>query len=504
MNFKTRMWALPGMAAVVLGLGLGLNVAMGERAGQALQRLSGVSYPLLEQVLKVDRALDGVQAALQAASAEGNPDKLQDSQAHAEAARRARAEAHRLAGGPALRPLEEALLAYHAVALEVTKAMLFGTAAPERVAAMQQARSALRDELARQEAAARAAVQAGSQAVEQARRQSLWAMAAMVALALLAMGLAARAIVASVWRDLGAEPSALRELVQRVADGDLSVPVEAQASPRSVRAALGRMTLQLRGTVGDIRRGSEAICDASAEIAAGNQDLSQRTEHTASSLQQAASRLSLLTGTVQDSAQAAQQARLLAEATAGAAQRGGRIVAEVVDSMARIQQASGRIADINSVIDGIAFQTNILALNAAVEAARAGEQGRGFAVVAGEVRTLAQRSAQAAREIKSLIGASGDTVALGTRLVGEAGQAMAEITQGVGRVSEIIAGISEATHQQSSGIVEVDQAVSALDHMTQQNAALVQQSAAAADSMRQQSDELVRAVALFRLEGAAA
>jgi methyl-accepting chemotaxis protein-2 (aspartate sensor receptor) len=248
-----------------------------------------------------------------------------------------------------------------------------------------------------------------------------------------------------------------------------------------------------------VRQATESIATASAEIASGNQDLSHRTEQTAGNLQNTASSMAQLTGTVQQSADAARHATQLACTAAEVAVRGGVVVGEVVNTMSDINQSSRKIADIIGVIDGIAFQTNILALNAAVEAARAGEQGRGFAVVASEVRSLAQRSAEAAHEIKTLINASVEKVESGSRLVQNAGATMGEIVSSVQRVSDIIGEISAAAAEQSHGIGNVNATVGELDQMTQQNAALVQQSAAAAESLRDQAQRLEQAVAVFRL-----
>jgi methyl-accepting chemotaxis protein-2 (aspartate sensor receptor) len=253
-----------------------------------------------------------------------------------------------------------------------------------------------------------------------------------------------------------------------------------------------------------VRHAAENISTASAEIASGNQDLSNRTEQTASNLQSTASSMAELTGTVQQSANSARQANQLAANAAEVAARGGVVVGEVVATMNDINQSSRKIADIIQVIDGIAFQTNILALNAAVEAARAGEQGRGFAVVASEVRSLAGRSAEAAREIKALIQASVSKVEAGSKLVENAGQTMTEIVSSVRRVSDIIGEISSAAAEQSAGIGNVNQAVGELDQMTQQNAALVEQSAAAAQSLREQAQRLEQAVSVFRLTQAPA
>jgi methyl-accepting chemotaxis protein len=293
-------------------------------------------------------------------------------------------------------------------------------------------------------------------------------------------------------------------VAERIAEGDLSTPVTVRRHDEIGRllGAVGAMQERLRALVGEIRRAADSIETASAEVAGGNQDLSRRTEQTAASLQQAAGSMSQLTVTVRQNADAASQAHALAGDAAGVAQRGGEVVGEVVATMDEISAASRRIADIIGVIDGIAFQTNILALNAAVEAARAGEQGRGFAVVAGEVRALAQRSAEAAKEIKSLIGSSVDRVAAGSRLVQDAGDTMGEIVAGVRRVSALIGEISATAGEQSSGIGEVGRSVTQLDAMTQQNAALVEQSAAAAESLRAQSQRLSGLVSAFRLQRA--
>ncbi|HEX7687641.1 MAG TPA: methyl-accepting chemotaxis protein, partial [Burkholderiaceae bacterium] len=285
-----------------------------------------------------------------------------------------------------------------------------------------------------------------------------------------------------------------------MSQGDLSHEIPILGGGESVGAlrALKAMQEELRKTIGAIRSGSHEVSTASTEIATGNQDLSQRTEQTASNLQQTASSLSQLTGNVRQSADAAAQANQLASSATQVARRGGEVVSQVVSTMEEINSSSKKIADIIGVIDGIAFQTNILALNAAVEAARAGEQGRGFAVVAGEVRSLAQRSAEAAKEIKSLIGTSVDKVETGSKLVQDAGSTMSEIVASVQRVTDIIGEISAASLEQSQGIGQVNEAVNRLDQMTQQNAALVEQSAAAAESLKEQAHRMTTVVAGFR------
>ena len=319
-------------------------------------------------------------------------------------------------------------------------------------------------------------------------------------LVLLAIGLGALIawrITASITAPIG------RAVVvaERIARGHLTSQVEVRIHDETGRLleAIAAMQERLRTLVGEIGQTAHSILVASSEVASGNLDLSQRTEQTSHNLQSAASSLVVLTGTVSQSADSARQANQLASTASDAATRGGEVVSQVVRTMDTISASSRKIADIISVIDGIAFQTNILALNAAVEAARAGEQGRGFAVVAGEVRSLAGRSANAAREIKTLIGASVDQVQEGSTLVNHAGKTIEELVLSVRRVSDIMGEITAATQEQSQRIGQVNQSVGALDEMTQQNAALVEEGAAAADSLKEQAGRLTEMVGAFRL-----
>ncbi len=313
-------------------------------------------------------------------------------------------------------------------------------------------------------------------------------------------GLLGFLLARSIFAQLGAEPGEAANVADRVARGDLSaeVPVK-RGDSTSIMANLARMQASLAQVVHNVRQNSESVATASAQIAQGNQDLSGRTEEQASALQETTATMEELGTTVRHNAESAQQAKQLAQGASAVAAQGGEVVGKVVVTMQGINDSSRKIGDIISVIDGIAFQTNILALNAAVEAARAGEQGRGFAVVAGEVRTLAQRSAEAAKEIKSLIGRSVEQVEQGTVLVDQAGKTMGEIVGSIQRVSDIVAEITSASLEQSAGVQQVGDAVSQMDQATQQNAALVEESAAAAESLRSQAQQLVQAVAVFKL-----
>ena len=304
-------------------------------------------------------------------------------------------------------------------------------------------------------------------------------------------------------RRIMAELARAVQVAGAVANGNLTVDASSQRVDEvgDLMRALHAMTTQLNSSMTTVRDSAESIRTSSAEIATGNQDLSERTEQTASNLQRASASTEQLSGTVHQSAESARQANQLAATAASVAARGGVVVGQVVATMEEINASARKISDIIGVIDGIAFQTNILALNAAVEAARAGEQGRGFAVVASEVRSLAGRSAQAAKEIKNLIGESVSKVDSGSRLVATAGQTMTEIVGSVQRVSDIIGEITAAASEQSTGIGGVNTAVAELDEMTQQNAALVEQSAAAAQSLREQAERLAQVVSIFRLTG---
>ena len=323
------------------------------------------------------------------------------------------------------------------------------------------------------------------------------------------MGLTAVAVgVGFAWwitRSITSPMSEAVNVAQRVAAGDLSSRIEVNSKDETgqLLQALKDMNGALVNIVSEVRNGTETIASASQQIATGNADLSSRTESQAGSLEETASSMEELTSTVKQNADNARQANQLAVSASEVAVKGGAVVSEVVDTMGLINESARKIVDIIGVIDGIAFQTNILALNAAVEAARAGEQGRGFAVVASEVRNLAQRSAQAAKEIKALIDNSVEKVDAGSRLVDQAGVTMQEVVESIRRVTDIMGEISAASAEQTSGIEQVQQAVTQMDEATQQNAALVEEAAAAAESLREQADKLTQVVSVFKLDGVA-
>ncbi|WP_432727144.1 methyl-accepting chemotaxis protein [Variovorax sp. W6] len=328
-----------------------------------------------------------------------------------------------------------------------------------------------------------------------------WSRDLMLALGCLAILLGAGVawlITRSITRPIGDAV----QVAEKVAAGDISSRIDVKSKDETGRLmhALKEMNESLVKIVSEVRTGTDTIATASGQIASGNQDLSSRTEQQASSLEQTAASMEELTSTVKQNADNARQANQLAVSASEVAVKGGSVVSQVVDTMGSINASSKKIVDIIGVIDGIAFQTNILALNAAVEAARAGEQGRGFAVVASEVRSLAQRSAAAAKEIKTLIGDSVEKVEEGSKQVEEAGRTMEEIVGSVKRVTDIMGEITAASQEQTSGIEQINQAITQMDQVTQQNAALVEEASAAAQSLQEQAGSLVRAVSIFKLD----
>jgi len=366
----------------------------------------------------------------------------------------------------------------------------------ETVPAFQLADDLLSDLVDANVARAKQAHDAGDAVATHSRRLTIAVVLAAIGLSV-GLGLL---VARSITGPLGGEPSEVAAIADAIAACDLTRPVPVRPGDQtSVIARMAAMQASLTNVVGEVRRSSDSIATGSAQIATGNADLSQRTEEQASNLQETSASMEQLTSTVRNNADTAREANALAASASAAAASGGQVVGRVVATMQDIAASSNKIAEIIEVIDGIAFQTNILALNAAVEAARAGEQGRGFAVVAGEVRSLAQRSAHAAKDIKALIDDSVGKVEAGSQQAIEAGASMQEIVGQVKRVSDLISEISNATAEQSIGIGQVGDAVGQLDSVTQQNAALVEESAAAAESLRVQAGKLNDMVGVFKL-----
>ena len=360
---------------------------------------------------------------------------------------------------------------------------------------------AVRAALAELEAMAEHQERRSMEANQEAGEGYAWSRNLMLALASFAVLIGAGIawlITRSITRPIGQAV----QVAEKVAAGDISSRIEVASKDETGRLmhALREMNESLARIVSEVRTGTDTIATASAQIASGNQDLSSRTEEQASSLEQTAASMEELTSTVKQNADNARQANQLAVSASEVAVKGGSVVSQVVDTMGSINASSKKIVDIIGVIDGIAFQTNILALNAAVEAARAGEQGRGFAVVASEVRSLAQRSAAAAKEIKTLIGDSVEKVEEGSKQVEEAGRTMEEIVGSVKRVTDIMGEITAASQEQTSGIEQINQAITQMDQVTQQNAALVEEASAAAQSLQEQASSLVQAVSIFKLD----
>uniref|UniRef100_UPI00286C1410 methyl-accepting chemotaxis protein n=1 Tax=Roseateles sp. TaxID=1971397 RepID=UPI00286C1410 len=442
-------------------------------------------------------------ATIQSAVAEGEKKRLDEANERATAIRKLLDSIARIEGkSETAGKLKTAFEAYLAASVE-TAQLFLGIKQGDQAGAIPKMQASLKvfeAEVAKARREASDGFDNGLKSADAGVSASLMAILISGLVVVAALGLGSFMVIGSVWRQLGGEPEYARDVMRLIASGDLSQSiVVAQGADESLLAAVRDVSQGLAGIVSNVRSGTDSMSVASREIAVGNHDLSMRTEKQATSLEQTSSNMQTLTDTVRQSAEAAAQANQLAGSAATVARKGGEVVSQVVTTMDEINTSSKKISDIIGVIDGIAFQTNILALNAAVEAARAGEQGRGFAVVASEVRSLAQRSAEAAKEIKALIGASVDRVETGSRLVKDAGSTMNEIVASVQRVSDIIGEVTAATGEQSQGIGLVNQSITQLDQMTQQNAALVEQAAAAASSLESQAQALQTAVATFKL-----
>ena len=503
------------LGAVVAAIGIFNMAKMNTQAEMAYQHdLQGVSHVKEANIhlIYIGRAIRGVMLATSA------PQKQKLSEQVAKARNTVHSEldiARPLfvtAEGKALFADVDRMVAEYETALEKLSQMTQSDSPEAMQAAIEYAFGAYSDkanqvdnrltDLAHQKERAAAVAAAGAGRIYDNSRSL------MIALVLGALGVSVGLglwITRGLTRQLGGEPGYAAEVAAAIAAGDLSrVVTTAPADKSSLLFAMETMRASLVKIVSEVRMGTDTIATASSEIAAGNLDLSSRTEQQAGSLEETASSMEELTGTVKQNADNAHQANTLAVSASAVAVKGGAVVSKVVDTMASINASSKKIVDIIGVIDGIAFQTNILALNAAVEAARAGEQGRGFAVVASEVRNLAQRSAAAAKEIKTLIGDSVEKVAAGGKLVDEAGVTMAEVVDSIARVADIMTEIAAASLEQTAGIEQVNAALGQMDQVTQQNAALVEEAAAAAGSLQEQAASLASIVSVFTLDAAAA
>jgi len=516
MTLKARLSAVIGMLLLLtVCVGLSGLYGMGS-ANEGLRTVYEDRTVALEQVSRIDRLLVSNQLALAYALQDPSPASL-------------KAQAEQI--GKNLLEVDAAWAAYMATYLTPEEAVLAATFAADRARMLKEgllpAVQALRDgkiEVGREMqerlrqlvppvrdgVLALRTLQVNVARDEYLRSTGHYAATRAMMLDLIGLGVGAAGLsgfflVRGIYRQLGGEPEYASGIVHSIAAGDLTVAVDTgRRDQGSLLFAMRTMQQNLARTVGAIRQSTETLATASGQIAAGNMDLSSRTEQQASALEETASSMEELTSTVKQNGENARQANQLAASASQVAVKGGQVVAQVVLVMGAINESARKIVDIIAVIDGIAFQTNILALNAAVEAARAGEQGRGFAVVATEVRNLAQRSAAAAKEIKCLIGDSVEKVDAGSKLVGEAGSTMDEIVASVQRVTDIMGDISSASREQEAGIEQINQAITEMDGVTQQNAALVEQAAAAAVSMREQTGSLSDVVSVFKVDGVGA
>jgi len=503
MSLKLRIWLLPAIAAAIFLITGTIIGAILANAKSAIATVSSTDYPFLEQSNRFAAQLEALQATIASAVAQGEKSRLADAE---EAAAAMRKTLQAMRDGADHKDEASALGSqfedYYRAALASAR-MLMGMEKADGNDAVTRMQSSLQTLQTTVDAAQAAARKAFDQSLVRANagaQNALWTMGAAAIVVIAALGAGSYWLVLSIWRQIGGEPEYARKVLRDMAQGDLSqlIAVSARAET-SVLAAVREMAQGLAALIADVRGGTETIATASRQIAASNRDLSTRTEEQASALQRTAASMEQINATVKQSADNAKQATHLALLASEAADKGGTVVGEVVATMEDILSSSKKIAEIVGVIDSIAFQTNILALNAAVEAARAGEGGRGFAVVAGEVRSLAQRCAQAAREIKNMISESVQKVDGGSRLVNQAGTSMEEIVAQVKRVNALIGEISATAVEQSQGITQVSDAVTRMDSVTQQNSALVEQSATAADSLRGESTKLADAVSVFKI-----
>ena len=503
MRIRSKIWSLPVISSAIFVIGLAISISFSLAALSSIKATEEVDYPVLAQAklisLEVKALVDGFKEAV----GEGDKKRIEQTTAQAGKVRESMRKLGSIPGQAALgKRLEAEFDSYFAPAQKAAAIMLgMDNSDPtDAITRMQGGLKTLEDDLAKINTQAQQQFTLGIAQSKQSVHNVLLTIILVAVIVILATAGIAFFVIRAIWHELGGEPEYALDIARGVADGNLNLQISvAGNAPHSLLGALKEMQQKLQAMMSGIKKSADTIKYASAEIATGNLDLSNRTESQASSLEETASSMETLTDTVRQNAQNSNQANQLVQTAASIAVRGGQVVSEVVSTMGSINESSRKIVDIIGVIDGIAFQTNILALNAAVEAARAGEQGRGFAVVASEVRNLAQRSASAAKEIKALINDSVDKVERGSHLVDQAGQTMGEVVSAVNRVTNIMTEISAASQEQSAGIQEVSSAITQMDQMTQQNSALVEEAAAAAESLKEQAENLARLLSVFKL-----
>ncbi|MBI3230304.1 MAG: chemotaxis protein [Burkholderiales bacterium] len=504
MRIKSKIWSLPIISAAIFCIGLAVSVLFSVAALNSIKATEEVDYPVLDKSKQISTEVTALVDSFKEAVAEGDKKRLEQSTGQAEKVRQSLDKLSKVPGQAELaKRLQKEFEDYVGPAQKVARQMLGVETgdAQSLIPKMQDGLKVLETDLAKVNQEAQLQFTRGIAESNQGVHKVLMTVIAVALIVVVASFAIAFVVIRAIWHELGGEPEYALDIARSVADGNLTMQISvAGNAPHSLLGALKEMQHKLQEMMTGIKNSAHLINTASAEIASGNADLSNRTESQASSLEETASSMETLTETVRQNAENSVQANRLAQNATSIALRGGEVVNEVVNTMGGINDSSKKIVDIIGVIDGIAFQTNILALNAAVEAARAGEQGRGFAVVASEVRSLAQRSASAAKEIKTLINDSVEKVGRGTQLVDQAGKTMSEVVSSVERVTTIMSEITNASQEQSRGIAEVSQAVNQMDEMTQQNSALVEQAAAAAESLEEQTMALNRLLSVFKLD----
>ncbi|APV51519.1 hypothetical protein BWI17_18580 [Betaproteobacteria bacterium GR16-43] len=500
---RKQIWSLPAIAVLIFGVGIAAGIGFASNALKHVEHVAVVDYPRLEGVKALSSEVSRITDDFNAAVAEGEKKKLEDAAERAKTIRAMIDKLGALPGQSAFAARVSGLFdAYYDPASKVARVMLGVDKGDTKVAieAMQVSIRKLNDEL---DAATKEANAGFGASLDNARSEIQRVLAAMIGasvLVVLVLVIVSRLIVRRIWQQLGCEPEYATRIVKEIARGNLASPIRlAPGDKDSQLAALKGMQESLTGLIAEIRHSTGSVRESTREIAKGMTELSSRTEQQATSLEETASTMEELTATVRQNAQHALKARDLARASTEVATRGGDAVQGVVTTMDEINAGASEIANIVTVIDGIAFQTNILALNAAVEASRAGEQGRGFAVVASEVRSLAQRSAASAKEVKTLIQLAVEKVGAGRKQVAEAGATITQVVESINQVSGVVGEISAASVEQSTGITEIGRAVTQIEGVTHHNAALVEETSAAAQSMSEQARGLEEAVSVFQL-----